>query len=184
MSQIPTDAQPDRPAPQGSRTALVTGATGYIGGLLVPRLLAAGWAVRVLSRSADRLSEQDWIESVDVVEGDATTRRDLDEAMAGVDVAYFLLHSMDGEGDFARRDRELATGFAQAAARAGVGRIVYLGGLHPDGSCRRIWPPASRSARSSCAPAYRPRASRPPSSSATGRSPSRCCATSPSGCPR
>lgn len=133
MSQIPTDAQPDRPAPQGSRTALVTGATGYIGGLLVPRLLAAGWAVRVLSRSADRLSEQDWIESVDVVEGDATTRRDLDEAMAGVDVAYFLLHSMDGEGDFARRDRELATGFAQAAVRAGVGRIVYLGGLHPDG---------------------------------------------------
>lgn len=122
----PTDAT-------GRRTALVTGATGYIGGLLVPRLLDAGWAVRVLSRSADRLAHEPWRTRVDVVEGDATRPSDLDEATTGVDVAYFLLHSMDGEGDFARRDRELATGFAQAAERAGVERIVYLGGLHPDG---------------------------------------------------
>lgn len=136
MSQTPTPQREleTQSAPDAPRTALVTGATGYIGGLLVPRLLAAGWGVRVLSRSAHRLADKEWIGSVDVVEGDATSRRDLDEAMTGVDVAYFLLHSMDGAGDFARRDRELAAGFAEAAQRAGVDRIVYLGGLHPDGA--------------------------------------------------
>ncbi|MDO5710509.1 MAG: tryptophan-rich sensory protein [Micrococcales bacterium] len=128
----PDDSAAD-PNRSSGRTVLVTGATGYIGGLLVPRLLDAGWSVRVLSRSADRLADKPWATAIDVVEGDATKRVDLDRAMAGVDVAYFLIHSMDGGGDFAKRDRALATGFAAAAERAGVGRIVYLGGLHPDG---------------------------------------------------
>ncbi|MGO0575772.1 NAD(P)H-binding protein [Ornithinimicrobium panacihumi] len=110
---------------------LVTGATGYIGGLLVPRLLDEGYAVRVLTRSGDL--PQEWADRVEVVEGDAGSADDLAEALADVDVAYWLIHSMDGEGDFAERDREMAQGLASAAREAGVGRIVYLSGLHPEG---------------------------------------------------
>ncbi|MHA7127007.1 NAD(P)H-binding protein [Janibacter indicus] len=121
-------------APEEPGTALVTGATGYIGGLLVPRLLDDGWKVRVLTRSSERLRGRDWIDRVEVVEGDATSADDLRRALAGTDVAYYLLHSMDGHGDLARRDRQLAEGFVAAASEAGVGRIVYLGGLHPEGA--------------------------------------------------
>ena len=118
--------------------ALVTGATGYVGALLVPELLAQGWAVRVLTRDADRL-EGAWRDQVEVVEGDATSTDDLDRALASgedgepLDVAYYLLHSMDGAGDFVARDRQLARDFAGAAERAGTRRIVYLSGLHPEG---------------------------------------------------
>ncbi|UTT67279.1 NAD(P)H-binding protein [Janibacter sp. CX7] len=121
-------------APEEPGTALVTGATGYIGGLLVPRLLDDGWTVRVLTRSSERLRGRDWADRVEVVEGDATSEADLRRALSGTDVAYYLVHSMDGGGDLARRDRELAEGFAAAADEAGVGRIVYLGGLHPEGA--------------------------------------------------
>ena len=114
------------------QTVLVTGATGYVGGLLVPPLLQEGYAVRVLTRSADHLPSE-WADDVEVVEGDATERTDLDRALSGVDVAYYLIHSMDGEGDFVERDRELAQDFGAAAKDAGVGRLVYLSGLHPDG---------------------------------------------------
>ena len=112
---------------------LVTGATGYIGSRLVPVLLDAGIRVRVLTRSADRLRARQWADDVEVVEGDATSRQDLDTALEGIDVAYYLLHSMDGKDDFEERDRELARTFGLAAQGAGVGRIVYLSGLHPDG---------------------------------------------------
>lgn len=112
---------------------LVTGATGYIGGLLVPRLLADGRAVRVISRDADKLTEQPWHDDVEIVEGDATDEKDLGRALDGVGVAYYLLHSMDGEGDFRERDRELARTFAAACHQAGVRRIVYLGGMYPEG---------------------------------------------------
>ena len=121
-------------APEKPGTALVTGATGYIGGLLVPRLLDDGWTVRVLTRASERLRSRDWADRVEVVEGDATSEADLRRALSGTDVAYYLVHSMDGGGDLARRDRELAEGFAAAASEAGVGRIVYLGGLHPEGA--------------------------------------------------
>ncbi|WP_232822084.1 NAD(P)H-binding protein [Desertihabitans aurantiacus] len=114
-------------------TALVTGATGYIGSRLVPALLADGWTVRVLTRSADRLRRHRWGDRVEVAEGSADDRAALDEALAGVDVAFWLIHSMDGDGDFAARDRELTGSFAEACDRAGVGRIVYLGGLYPEG---------------------------------------------------
>jgi uncharacterized protein YbjT (DUF2867 family) len=116
-----------------SGTALVTGATGYIGARLVPRLLDAGWSVRVLSRSADRVRPRAWAPRVEVVEGDASSRRSLEEACDGVDVAYYLLHSMDGRAGFARRDSELARTFGSAAKARGVRRTVYLSGLHPDG---------------------------------------------------
>ncbi|YAL83168.1 tryptophan-rich sensory protein [Dermacoccaceae bacterium W4C1] len=114
------------------RRALVTGATGYVGGLLVPRLLDADFTVRVLTRHASGLDDRDWARRVDIVEGDAGEREDLEAALRSVDVAYYLLHSMDGQ-DFAARDREMARDFGAAASRAGVGRIVYLSGLHPDG---------------------------------------------------
>lgn len=122
------------PTPFARGTVLVTGATGYIGGLLVPRLLDDGWTVRVLTRSAERLRAKEWADRVEVVEGDVTSGEDLRAALSGVDVAYYLVHSMDGGGDLARRDREMAAGFASAAAEKQVGRIVYLGGLHPEGA--------------------------------------------------
>ncbi len=115
------------------RTALVTGATGYIGGALVPALLGRGWSVRVLTRSRSRLDGRPWRDDVEVIEGDATSPDDLGQALDGVEVAYYLLHSMDGQGSFVQRDRTMAQAFAAAAADAGTGRIVYLSGLHPEG---------------------------------------------------
>lgn len=114
-------------------TALVTGVSGYVGGLLVQPLLEAGWRVRVFTRKPEALADRPWASAVEIVPGDAGEPADLARALAGVDVAYYLLHSMDGQDDFARRDRHLAEQFARAATDAGVARIVYLGGLHPDG---------------------------------------------------
>ncbi len=114
-------------------TDLVTGAGGYIGGLLVPVLLERGWPVRVLARDPRKLRSRPWAGQVEFVAGDAGDLDALARALAGVGVAYYLLHSMDGHGDFVARDRALASGFAAAAERAEVRRIVYLSGLHPDG---------------------------------------------------
>jgi len=112
---------------------LVTGATGYIGGRMVPRLLAAGWAVRCLARSPRKLNDRPWIDDprVEVVGCDlGADEGDLPAALAGCAAAYYLVHSMVAAGgDYARRDREMARRFAVAAAEAEVGRIVYLGGL-------------------------------------------------------
>jgi uncharacterized protein YbjT (DUF2867 family)/tryptophan-rich sensory protein len=116
-----------------ARTALVTGASGYIGGRLVPRLLDAGWRVRVLARSASSVGDRPWSGQVEVVEGDASDDATVRRALDGVDVAYYLIHSMASGTDFAERDRALASTFDRAAEAAGVGRIVYLGGLHPEG---------------------------------------------------
>ena len=116
-----------------SRLALVTGATGYIGAHLVPALLDSGWAVRVLARHPERVAEA-WRDRVEITAGDAGNADDLRAALDGVQVAYYLLHSMDRSGaDFRGRDKELAHGFARAASDAGVQRIVYLSGLHPAG---------------------------------------------------
>ena len=114
------------------RRALVTGATGYIGSRLVPRLLSEGWTVRVLTRNAGKVADRSWAPEAEVAEGDATSRSDLAAAMEGVDVAYYLLHSMDSAGNFVERDREMARTFGLAAYQAGVSRIVYLSGLHPN----------------------------------------------------
>lgn len=115
------------------RTALVTGATGYIGSHLVERLLADGWTVRVLTRDAAGLEGRSWSADVEVVEGDARRRAVLDRAADGVEVAWFLIHSMTGTFDYAARDREIADRFGEACAAGGVSRIVYLGGLLPEG---------------------------------------------------
>ena len=112
---------------------LVTGASGYIGGRLVPRLLFHRHDVVVLTRDAVRL--QGRYPGAELVEGDLLRPETLPQAFVGVDVAYYLAHSMrEGERDFAQRDREAARAFATAAAAAGVRRIVYLGGLGEDAS--------------------------------------------------
>lgn len=111
---------------------LVTGVTGYLGSRLVVPLLEAGHRVRVLTRDRDKLQGLPWSGQVEVTQGDASDPRTCREALDGIDVAYYLLHSMDGGGDLSERDHELAQTFADAAADAEVSRIVYLGGLHPD----------------------------------------------------
>jgi uncharacterized protein YbjT (DUF2867 family) len=117
---------------ESSRHILVTGATGYIGGRLVPRLLEAGHTVTVLARSPQKLSDVPWASEVTVVEGDLSDREAVRRAVDGVDVVYYLVHSMGQKGDFEQADREAAATMAEASARAGVARIVYVGGLHPD----------------------------------------------------
>ena len=111
---------------------LVTGATGYIGGRLVPRLVAAGYRVRCLVRSARKVEARPWAtdRSVQVLERDFEDGDRLINAMRGCTAAYYLVHSMMAVGsDYRARDQQLATAFARAAEAAGVGRIVYLGGL-------------------------------------------------------
>ena len=111
---------------------LVTGASGYVGGRLVRRLAADGRAVRALARDVSRLETLDGVEGM---RGDLLLGDGLDEALAGCESAYYLVHSMevgDGSG-FADRDRIAAENFARAAERAGLERIVYLGGIAPAG---------------------------------------------------
>ena len=112
---------------------LVFGASGYIGGHLVPRLLAAGRPVRAVARDTASLERVGW-EKVERVSADALRPETLDPVLAGVDTAYYLVHSMGAGKDFGRLDLECADNFAAAAARAGVRRIVYLGGLIPEGA--------------------------------------------------
>ena len=108
---------------------LVTGATGYIGGRLVPELLAAGHEVRCGARSPERLGDRPWRDDVEVVPLDVTDPDVTRRAVEGVDVVYHLVHAMDGKADFAARDRQAAANVRDACAEAGVQRIVYLGGL-------------------------------------------------------
>ena len=124
-----TSAVESTSRPRGERLILVSGATGYVGGRLVPRLLAAGHRVRCLVRDPSRLQGRSWLSQIEVATGDVLRPAGLADALAGVDVAYYLIHSMAGGAGFHERDIEAARGFARAAASAGVGRIVYLGGL-------------------------------------------------------
>lgn len=110
---------------------LVTGATGYIGGRLVPELLAAGHEVRALTRTQGWLRDVAWAGDVDVdvVTADVLDTASLPVIFEGVEVAYYLIHSLADGPDFAAKDRRAASNFAAAAQAAGVRRIVYLGGL-------------------------------------------------------
>jgi uncharacterized protein YbjT (DUF2867 family) len=115
---------------------LVTGATGYIGGRLVPRLLDAGHPVRCLVRSPGKLSHRPWANHPDVqiVGGAAEHKEDLVRALSGCAVAYYLIHSMMAVGPkYREHDRSLARNFAESAERSGVERIIYLGGLGETG---------------------------------------------------
>ena len=109
---------------------LVTGATGYIGGRLVPRLVAAGHRVRVLARDLDRLADRTWSDEVEKVQGNVLEAADLHRALDGVEAAYYLVHSMCSGPDFAERDRRAAETFADAAGH--LTHVVYLGGILPD----------------------------------------------------
>ena len=112
-----------------SQTVLVTGATGYIGGRLTPRLLQEGYRVRVLVRSRSRVMSRPWSSRVEIAVGDALDPASLSEAMAGVDCAYYLIHSMSSGSAFREMDVQAASAFGRAAREAGVKRIIYLGGL-------------------------------------------------------
>ncbi len=110
---------------------LVTGATGYMGGRLIERLRAEGRPVRALARDASRFVP---VDGVDVIEGNVLKRETLAAALDGCSSAYYLVHSMEaGVAGFAARDRTAAENFAAAAVDAGVERIVYMGGLVPEG---------------------------------------------------
>jgi uncharacterized protein YbjT (DUF2867 family) len=131
-------ARTGAPAASGDGAAaprvLVSGATGYIGGRLVPRLLHGGYRVRCFVRDRRRLAGRPWRDRVEVAEGDALQYDTLPAALDGCHTAYYLIHSLgSGEGTFAARDRRAATNFARAAAAAGVERIIYLGGIQPKG---------------------------------------------------
>ncbi|HUZ34835.1 MAG TPA: SDR family oxidoreductase [Streptosporangiaceae bacterium] len=112
-------------------TCLVTGATGYVGGRLVPELIAAGYRVRCMARQAARLAGFPWIGQVEVAEADALDEASLRRALAGVDVAYYLIHALGSGSGFEAADRAAARTFAGCARTAGVSRIIYLGGLRP-----------------------------------------------------
>lgn len=111
------------------RRVLVSGATGYVGGRLIPLLLERGYQVRVLARDVDRLAGRSWRDQVEVAVGDVLDPATLPAAMEDVDAAYYLIHSMRRHADFGERDLRAARNFAGAAAGQGVGRIIYLGGL-------------------------------------------------------
>ena len=133
---------------------LVTGASGYIGGRLVPELLSAGYAVRCMARDPGKLSDRPWSADVEIAAADVLDGSAVRRALEGVDVAYYLIHSLGTDASFEQRDRTAARTFAAAAKAAGVRRIVYLGGIIPGrpGNCPRTCAPARRSA-TSCWPA-------------------------------
>lgn len=125
-----TAAVPPSPPPSSAPLVVVFGASGYVGSHLVSRLLEEGVRVRAVGRQRRVLEARGW-NGVDLVEADALDAATLDAALAGASTAYYLVHSMAAGRDFGRLDREAAANFAAAAARCGVERIVYLGGLVP-----------------------------------------------------
>lgn len=131
---IPSDRSPLELAlpAGGGRRVLVTGATGYVGGRLVPELLAAGFTVRATARNTDRLASRPWFPSVEAVSADLQEPDDVRAAMEGVHTVLYLVHSMGGGHDFVEREAAIARTVAGVAADSGVRQLVFLGGLYPD----------------------------------------------------
>ena len=139
------------PAPDASPTTavdrpliLLTGASGYVGGRLLELLEAEGARLRCMTRRPEEL-EGRVAPGTEVLRGDVMDAGSLDTALAGVDVAYYLVHSMASGTDYRGADRRGAATFARAARSAAVGRIVYLGGSATATICRPTWPAARRS---------------------------------------
>ncbi len=122
----------DNDGSRSLRRVLVTGASGYVGGRIVPELLASGHIVRCVARDPRKLDRASWRAEVEVVRADIGG--DLEAAMSGVDVAVYLVHSIGDGPDWVERERSMAANFRCSAECAGVQRIVYLGGLGEDGS--------------------------------------------------
>jgi uncharacterized protein YbjT (DUF2867 family) len=121
-------------AAQSPGIVLVAGATGYVGGRLVPRLIDAGHRVRCLVRDPSRLQGRAWVDQVEIVRGDVLDEQSLAKAMNGVSVLYYLIHSL-GEGDrFAQLDVQAAKNCATAVKASSVSRVIYLGGLGDAGA--------------------------------------------------
>ncbi len=112
---------------------VVFGATGYIGGRLIPELLRAGHEVRAVARDTGKLAEAPWRDRAEIVPGDVTDPDSVAAALQGQEVAYYLVHALH-QHDFVERDRAAAATVATCAREAGVGRIIYLGGLTPEGA--------------------------------------------------
>ena len=110
---------------------VVTGATGYIGGRLIPELLSHGYRVRVFARNIARLKDHPWIDQVELVEGDAFDEESVEKALKGADVAYYLMHSLMEKESFEDREQAMAHVFGEAAVKTKLSRIVYLGGIVP-----------------------------------------------------
>ncbi|MFG0331322.1 MAG: SDR family oxidoreductase [Phycisphaerales bacterium] len=128
--------QPNTAPHSTKKPIFLTGATGYIGGRLAPRLLADGYRVRCLTRSKRKLLGRPWVNQarLEVCEANVGDHAELAEEMRGCGVAYYLVHSMIAAGsDYAEQDRRLALSFAMAAEQAGIERIIYLGGLGETG---------------------------------------------------
>ena len=123
-------------SPTGSRPVLVLGATGYIGRRLVSELVDGGHRVRALVRNPAKLDAEEWSGAVEVVRGDVLDPASLGAAFEGVGTAYYLVHSIGGEGDWEERDRRAAANVRDAAAAAGAQQLVYLGGLGDDANAR------------------------------------------------
>jgi uncharacterized protein YbjT (DUF2867 family) len=119
----------NHPIMTDSKLILVTGATGYVGGRLVPKLLEAGYRVRCLVRDPSRLQGRAWLNRVEVVKGDGLSTEELVCALKDVSVAYYLIHGMQGGKMNAERDLQVARNFSLAAEEAGIDNIIYFGEL-------------------------------------------------------
>ena len=111
---------------------LVTGATGYVGGRLVRNLIEQGHSVRVFVRDTKKVTQYSWANSVEIVAGDVRNYEDVRSALAGIDVAYYLLHSINSATQFDQIEKEMAATFGKAASDMAVKQIVYLGGIAND----------------------------------------------------
>ena len=118
----------------GEVRCMVTGATGYIGGRLAPRLLEGGLAIRAMARNPNKLESAGWRDRAEVVRGDLGDPDSLTTAFDGIDVVYYLVHSMGTSSDFVAEEARSARNVVAAARRSGVKRLVYLSGLHPPGA--------------------------------------------------
>jgi len=110
----------------------VTGSTGYVGGRLVPRLLEAGYRVRCVTRSRESLSNRSWSTDVEIVEADLQNKEQTMRALSGTDRAFYLVHSMTAERNFAEAEDTMASVFSDAADANSLHQVIYLGGLGED----------------------------------------------------